>query len=324
MLLQKYGKGDCAAEEAAHVEAWLQREDAEEQLTAMEAAAWTEQAELIPENEVPLTWPVLLASVRAAGNTPGSATRIRRIGVWIAAAAAVTLLAITGIQYLLRPQPARPPLAWQEIHNDQPKVKYVIMPDGTHIWLNAWSSISYPESYSQLREVRLNGEAYFDVAADAQHPFTVTTGALKTKVLGTAFNIEAYSGEQDIKVSLVSGRVQMQPDSSGDAGKLLAPGQMFIYNSLSKQGTVRAISSKEVQAWINGNLVFNDVALDDGLRRIEKRYHIHLQFDSLEMKNKRLTTTIKLAGLEQTLQHILFVHNYTFREIKDTVFIVKK
>ena len=85
----------------------------------------------------------------------------------------------------------------------------LVLPDGSRVWLNAESSLSYPGSFGgrERREVTLQGEAYFEVAPDSLHPFVVETAALQTQVLGTSFNVRAYSPE-DTRVTLLRGSVK--------------------------------------------------------------------------------------------------------------------
>ncbi|RYZ95824.1 MAG: hypothetical protein EOP47_25055 [Sphingobacteriaceae bacterium] len=94
-------------------------------------------------------------------------------------------------------------------------VTHITLGDGTKIWLNGGSKLKYPETFrGKLREITIEGEAFFDVAHDADHPFIVHTGDITTQVLGTSFNIKAYPDEQLLKVDVVSGKVGIVPSAT--------------------------------------------------------------------------------------------------------------
>lgn len=335
-LLQKYLKGTCTPEEANLVREWLNDPAHQDKLEALAEQEW--QAAITGTDHMPAPaghkiWARLLTVIRLTGKKRYYLLRpVKKIAVRYWAAAAILLALFTaGWQYWLHQAPsANAAPAWLSINNTSPLVKHVIMPDGTHIWINGFSSIYYPEDYGlQKREVKLTGEAYFDIAADAAQPFLVNSGCLQTHVLGTTFNIEAYPAEHTIKISLVKGKVAVR-DTRHITGKRpmsqiqLQPGQMLSFDPGKALYRLTDIPAKEVQAWISGSMVFNNVPLADALHRIEKRYDIHLQFDSADMIGKHITTTVKAADWQKTLQHVLFVHDYSFRQKKDTVLVMRK
>ena len=97
---------------------------------------------------------------------------------------------------------------------ERAEYKYILLPDSTQVWLNAGSTLDYPEHFDETtREVTLTGEAYFDVKHAAEHPFIIHTGQIQTTVLGTAFNINAYTDRSNIQVSVSRGKVKV---SRGD------------------------------------------------------------------------------------------------------------
>jgi transmembrane sensor len=331
-LLQKYLKGTCTPEEAILVREWLNDPDSEDQLEALAEQEW--QAGPAGTDPVMMTtgrnmWTRLLTSIRLHDKEQRSAIlqSVKKIAVRYWAAAAILLVLFTGgWQYWLhRASSAKAAPAWLNIDNASSLVKHVIMPDGTHIWVNGFSSISYPEDYGmQKRLVALKGEAYFDIAADEARPFLVNSGGLQTQVLGTAFNIEAYPSESTVKISLVKGKIAVRPVAGKQATLQLKPGQMLSFDRKKARYALSGIPAREVQAWISGSMVFNDVPLAEALHRIEKRYDIQLRFDSADMKGKQITTTIKAADWQKTLRHVLFVHDYSFVQNKDTVLVIKK
>ncbi|MCK7556770.1 FecR domain-containing protein [Chitinophaga sedimenti] len=122
------------------------------------------------------------------------------------------------------------------------RVFHVVLPDGSQVWLNAGSTLQYPTQFTNERAVSLNGEAYFEVAQNAQLPFTVKTGDRSAvRVLGTSFNINAYDNEPVIQTTLLTGSVQVQ---AGSTSNILRPGEQA---SISPAATIRIIKADTSQ-----------------------------------------------------------------------------
>jgi len=152
----------------------------------------------------------------------------------------------------------------------------VVLPDGTHVWLNAASSIKYPVAFGNgERMVELTGEAYFEVVHNAAHPFKVKTARQIVEDIGTHFNINAYDDEPAIKTTLIEGAVKV---SSMMSSKILfiKPGQQ---SQLNEQGlSVASVDVDEVLAWKNGNFDFDDESLESTMRKIAKWYDVQIVY----------------------------------------------
>jgi transmembrane sensor len=141
------------------------------------------------------------------------------------------------------------------------------LPDGTKVYLNAASSITYPVAFvTGTRTVRITGEAYFEVAADARKPFIVETGKDKVTVLGTRFNIKAYTDEKAIKSSLVEGAIKVNDH-------ILKPGEAYSNEKVFATNTDQDI------AWKNGIFDFNNVSVQDAMRQLSRWYNIQVVYD---------------------------------------------
>lgn len=151
------------------------------------------------------------------------------------------------------------------------------LPDGTQVWLNAASSITYPTAFKgNTREVKITGEAYFEVAHDAAKPFTVKVGTMNVEVLGTHFNINAYAGEPDIKTTLIEGAVKVSAEGKND---VLQPGQQA---QVTPGGTLKItddVDTDEVMAWKNGLFLFTDADMPTVMRQLENWYDVHVSYE---------------------------------------------
>ncbi len=129
----------------------------------------------------------------------------------------------------------------------------VLLPDGTSVWLNAASSLTYPVNFrgSRERRVQLQGEAYFEVARDKKHPFVVKTDRQEVTVLGTHFNINGYKEEPVISTTLLEGSIQTRNLTSGQA-VVLSPGQQSTLIKGGKSLDVARVNTENIISWKNG------------------------------------------------------------------------
>ncbi|MGN7824559.1 FecR family protein [Chitinophaga sp. 22536] len=157
----------------------------------------------------------------------------------------------------------------------------VVLPDGTVVWLNTASALRYPTAFSGTdRTVELQGEAYFEVAANATQPFRVKTAAQEVHVLGTSFNINAYTDEANTVTTLVSGRVKVNTPGKG-AGVMLEPGEQAVAaHSGSQQLSVTRTFTPDVIAWKNGLFLFDNADLTTVMRCLERWYDIDVKYEA--------------------------------------------
>jgi ferric-dicitrate binding protein FerR (iron transport regulator) len=151
------------------------------------------------------------------------------------------------------------------------------LPDGSRVWLNAASSVTYPTAFTgESREVSITGEAYFEVARQAGKPFRVKAGAMSVEVLGTHFNINAYTEEKTVKTTLLEGAVKIAA-----AGKeaLLKPGQQAGLQGNGSLNVKDNVNLDEVVAWKNGLFQFNDADMPAVMRQLENWYDVKVIYE---------------------------------------------
>lgn len=165
--------------------------------------------------------------------------------------------------------------------------KKITLTDGTQIWLNAESQLEYPETFEaqERRVVRLKGEAYFEVAKDTACPFIVETDLLETQVLGTSFNVRAYSTD-DAQVTLLEGSVKVS-DTHHKKELLIKPGQNA---TLQKGGTisVNEVQAKDYSTWAKGQFYFDNTELVEIMRELGRWYNINIIFTNKEAMHYRM------------------------------------
>lgn len=151
----------------------------------------------------------------------------------------------------------------------------VILPDGTKVWLNNSSSLRYPTAFAgATREVSLTGEAYFEVARDRVKPFIVKVNDLRVDVLGTHFNITAYSDEKEINTTLVSGKIRL---AIGNRRRVLQPGQQATLTGDDDNFQIHLVDTSDAIAWKDGYFHFDQASLPDVLRQLTRWYDVTLE-----------------------------------------------
>ena len=165
--------------------------------------------------------------------------------------------------------------------------KLLVLPDSSRVWLNAESTLQYPESFDgkKQREVYLKGEGYFEVTKDAEHPFMVKTDALKTQVLGTSFNVCAYREDEAASVVLVRGSVEVTTENKSKVR--LAPNQLVDIKGNKTQ--VRKVDVSEYISWKDNLLLLHQRPVGDVLKKLERYYGCKIRYDAE-------ITTLSLSG----------------------------
>jgi len=177
-----------------------------------------------------------------------------------------------------------------EVTAPKGQISKCVLADGTQIWLNAGSTLKYEPTLSgKIREVKLDGEAYFKVAKNKHKPFVVTTKYAQVKVLGTVFNLKAYSDDNHVETTLEEGSVEFSLNGSTAKPVELKPGEQVVFNTSDQKLTMSKVETYLHTAWKDGKYVFKDADLKTIITELERLYdvRIHLENDSLKQLHFR-------------------------------------
>lgn len=193
------------------------------------------------------------------------------------------------------------------------KVIDMALADGSHVWLNAGSSISFPLAFvGKERKVSITGEAYFEVAKNAAAPFIVDiNGKCHVEVLGTHFNVNAYTDESAIKTTLLEGSVRVTASAS-KMSKLIEPGQQAQLHANDHFIIQKNAPIDEVMAWKNGYLNFNNADLPTVMRKLERWYNIQVMYEG-EVPRRSFGGEIQNSLTLSQVLHILEKNNVRFK-----------
>ncbi|MDE1192677.1 MAG: FecR domain-containing protein [Arachidicoccus sp.] len=183
----------------------------------------------------------------------------------------------------------------------------LVLPDGSHVWINSESAVTYPTLFKgKERRVSVTGEAYFEVAKNAAMPFKVNAAnKAEIEVLGTHFNIKAYSNENSLTTSLFEGSIKFRTTRQQSAN-LLKPGEQA---ELEQNGAVQVnknIDEDKILAWKNGLFDFDGLSLEEAMRQLERWYDIDVVYEQNRIPDihfyGQINKNISLNGLLKALQ----------------------
>jgi len=225
--------------------------------------------------------------------------------------------------------------------------KKIRLPDGTMVWLNSDSKLSYDSEIKKRKKriVYLVGEAFFDVAHDKIHPFIVRTDKICVKVLGTAFNIKAYPVDKKSETTLLRGSIELSVNDRSAQKIILSPSEKFALVENKKEETLKSDRSpkslKDITltiqhvipvrigqneyiqetSWRDSQLVFQNESLEDLQSKLERWFNINIKFDNEKPKLYRFTGVFKDETIEETLKAMQLIKPFNFN-LKDHDLII--
>jgi ferric-dicitrate binding protein FerR (iron transport regulator) len=269
---------------------------------------------------------------------------------------AACLVVLVAAYYFLRQGTSHPAGSRHEIVVENGAKKHLILPDGTSVWLNAGSTLSYDGGFGKVnRDVWLEGEAYFKVVDDASAPFRVKTHDVTIKVLGTTFNVKAYSGDPDIQTTLISGKVQVLLNDDPEKKILLSPHEKLtvmsdkhslVKTSLDGKKAARKLPviptanalKYQVQvlplnpvdstyftetAWVNNQLAFVYQPFEEVAKKMERRYNVHIFFRDTSLKNVVMSGVFDKENISQALQVLRLITRFDYKIEGDSIYLYK-
>lgn len=199
----------------------------------------------------------------------------------------------------------------------------IVLPDGSTVWLNSDSKISFPQKFSgDIREVHFTGEGYFKVSKDPKHPMIITTDkGVEVKVLGTEFNLSSYSNDATLKATLYEGKITLStPNSTNGADEEVSIKPMetvtvSLNNAISVQPKADTASCS---AWRRGNIIFDNEQMADVIKRLERWHGVEFVVKNKAILTYRFTAQFKSESIVQIMEIMAFCSPITY-SIKDNV-----
>lgn len=221
-----------------------------------------------------------------------------RIGrTWLFKAAAVLIIGLLGTTVLFYNKSRNAGQGITVVETPRGEKSKVYLPDGTEIWLNASSRLSYNSFSAKSRQISLTGEAYFKVKRDEKSPFIVKTSRCDIQVLGTEFNVMAYEQLKREEITLFKGKINVKTEKKSailDIGeKLLVSGNSFIR---------KEVNLDQTRGWVESKFNFNKVTLEELILRLENWYDVDIDCKNIDEQHTLFTGTFKN---EETIWEVL-------------------
>jgi ferric-dicitrate binding protein FerR (iron transport regulator) len=324
-LIINYLEGNLRDEELSMLLNWLDEDPANRKFFFEIKDIW--DSRLAGKVSLPAE-PLWKKSLETEGKTSGTP---RWYGYAVQFGKYAAVIAITlALSFLFHKKQEAKPLSentfFQISAQNGKQSQLIVLSDGTRVWLNASSTLKYAESFGVgQRNVRLDGEAYFEVTENKSLPFVVSTGGLDVKVLGTKFNVMAYASDPQITATLVEGKVELW---TGDSQKVFAgaiePGQQAVYRKDADSIAFRKVDAALFTTWKDGYYKFDNASFGDIAERLEKIYNVKITFTNESLRKIPYSGTFVQ---EQSIREILEIirgvkpFNYT---VKDNHITIKK
>ncbi|SJZ76212.1 ferric-dicitrate binding protein FerR, regulates iron transport through sigma-19 [Chitinophaga eiseniae] len=285
-LLQKEAQGNCTPEETARLDAWYASFDRQDTPVFSNET----EAELVRARLRARIYRQITADMP---DLPAPAPQ-RKIGMFLRVAAVVlVLLGLAGAAYFFRQErTALPqPIALLSSASPAGKMLKVTLTDGSEVWLNAGSSLSYPAAFNgPCRAVYLKGEAFFEVATRPQQPFVVHTDTISTVVLGTSFNIKAYPELGNIRINVATGKVGIV--RGGNTLATLSQDQQLTYSKPDHTWLTETKEAGPINAWKEGRINLDGVSFDELAAVLEHNFGYRLQTSRTDIRKVRFSMNI--------------------------------
>jgi transmembrane sensor len=269
----------------------------------------------------------LIMDIRLQKESTKQRSPIQYIGslnkFWMRLAATLALLIISILIYekfsvtqsvVITSNEYSPKLEQRE--NPKGQKSILLLADGTKIWLNADSKLTYAKNFEAgvTREVCLQGEAFFEVAPNPDKPFIVHTSELDIRVLGTSFNVKSYDEDKKIETTLLKGQIKINKanESSEDTGLILAPNQKATFQKETKTMDVEQVQAEHSSSWREDELVFDETTYREVINQLERWYNVNITVEGENNLDCKLTARIEKESLEEVLNLLVLSHKISY------------
>lgn len=312
VLITKYLAGETNGPEEDELESWLDQSEENRRYFVQLKHVWnSSECISISEEE---------AFKRVKIQAKGMSVARRIWEYWQKAAAILVIPLLAGGVLLFRAETIQETVSHSQLQTvTAPFGAFtsLSLPDGTKVWLNAGSKISFPQKFdAQSRKVDLIGEAYFEVVSNEQQPFYVNTPSISVRATGTKFNVRSFAADITPQVALAEGKVTVTPVDVKNGKKVyLKPNQVLSYNKEGSELTIANENVYKCYAWKDGKLVFRNDSFEEVARRISIQYNVDIELKGQKIKQYRYRATFNNETLDELLRLLKLSSPFSYRQI---------
>jgi len=257
---------------------------------------------------------------KAIGERDAKVVGLPSLKKWLTIAASVALVITAGVFMWNNKNTDS---EWMALETSKDEIKNIELADGSTIWLNENSRLSYPSVFSgNDRSVRLEGEAFFDITKDPSKTFKITTDESTVAVLGTSFNVRAYSNEPATTVHVKTGRVQFTSINSSDK-VILTKDMEASLDHPSKSLSTHKIADINATAWQTNTLVFKNTPLTDIFKTLEKHFEVSISVENPQLSKCRFSQSPKEVNLKDLFEALKQSYQIEITETGKNKYTVK-
>ncbi len=318
-LIAKRLSGEINKDEQKVLDDWLALSDDNQETFKLHSSIWSDMKIRRTSKNANNVFVGISAAIRKGEKTDDPQIPKRTISIpylWRGIAAAVLVLVTTLFVFNILSAKKNPSIV-QSTHviekslSTGQKLK-IFLPDGSTVWLNAESSISYPDRFDdKSRIVKLTGEAFFDITKNPSKPFVVKTEDLDIRVLGTKFNVRNYHNEGKTDVALESGKVMVETSEQKNK-YILLPGEGISMNEESGEIAKYQVNPKTAFQWKDGVIYFNKANFDEVINRLSRWYGVEFTVENYEGEKWEYSAEFKNDNLSNILQSMGFTKEFEY------------
>ncbi|HZK95519.1 MAG TPA: FecR family protein [Prolixibacteraceae bacterium] len=304
-------KNEASDEQLLQIEEWLALSPENHVVLSEIVSTWsiTKYKTEFYEPDKSINWEKLMKRI---GHSQSRTIQLNTWYRWIAAASIISVVFLAGLGLGDRFFKPSPTISFVKITAPEGSKTQIVLPDSTHVWLNSGAELQYPNDFTaQNRQVTMQGECFFDVTKDPEHPFIIDGTKLRVKVYGTRFNVNEDRFTSGTYVTLISGNVEVYNMNNQLLSKLI-PGEQLVYNNgvshLQKTKNPEALTS-----WINNMLIFNNQPFEEVIHYLEKWYGVNITLDKTLYYNYNYSFKVKTESLREVLDLISFITPIEYR-----------
>lgn len=293
-LITKAISGNAGNEEIAQLNRWLAESDDHQKIYANSLKTWhASETWLAPEN-VQQDKIKIITEVNRNLLFQSRKSKRRSVVYLVAAILAFPIAIAISSLFFINPLSGRINQTVCEVSAPAGHISKCKLPDGTEVWINSGSKITYNSSgfNGEIREIQLYGEAYFDVAKNKQRPFYVRSGLADVKVTGTSFNVKAFSDSKSFETVLTEGSIELElKGEHANQYVKVKPGERAVFDTEQKKLLVQDVDARIYSAWRNGQIIFQDATLSDLIKELERIYDVKFRLSDPNLGGYRFRGT---------------------------------
>lgn len=327
-LIGRQLAGEANKKEVAEIEQWRHTHPDNDKIYQTICEYW-QSKEAVPTSHARHVWSILEKRINEHGYQEEKTHVSQKFYLWklLKVAAVITLLLVSGLIFFhYRKQLFSDVTAKTEINPKGKRSKFTL-PDGSQVWLNADSKLSYSDAFGEdKREIHLSGEAFFEVVRSPDLPFVIYLDNSRIQVLGTSFNVKFYKNDETVETSVLTGKVAFIRKTENaiqqDTAYYITPNYKLAFSKSSGLVEKLKVDSREDMAWTKGKLIFKNATWNAIAKTLERNYNTSIEFDNDALRNCRLTATFNGKTLKEILELIAMTQEFSYKTEQNRIVIM--